>query len=344
MIKLNKHINIPIFIPHLGCPNNCVFCNQRIISGTYSFSPESVIPIIDDSLSTAGENSEIEIAFFGGSFTGIDRDLMIKLLEIANHYLISGRISSIRCSTRPDYINDEILEILKHYGVRTVELGLQSVSENVLSVCSRGHDFMSESIACNKIKESGLKLGGQMMIGLPASTLEDEIKTAEFIVASGADEARIYPTIVFKDTELYAMTEKGEYAPLDLEDAVIRAAKVFAIFVRSGIKVLRIGLCDSENLHNDTTYFAGPNHPAMGELVEGEYYYNLIRDKIERYNIDNIKNITLVVAKGHTSRVIGQNKKNKIRLLRQYSIDKLSVMESNLVPEYDILLKVEERK
>ncbi len=341
---MEKHVNIPVFIPHLGCPNDCVFCNQRIISGKKEFYADEVIPIIEEALSTVGDNYKKEIAFFGGSFTGINIDLMKKLLIISNRYLKSGRIDSIRCSTRPDYINTEILNILKEYNVGTVELGLQSVSHKVLSICKRGHNFESELNATRLIKEWGFRLGGQMMIGLPGSSPEDEIATAKFIVAMGSDEARIYPTIVFKDTELQRMADRGEYSSLTLDEAVTRSAKAFAILIAGGVKVLRIGLCDSENLHSDITYHSGPNHAAIGELVENEFYYNLICEKLQEYKIDNHSDLILSVARGHTSKVIGQHKKNKIRLFQKYGFANIRVLESNDIPEYSVFLKVEERK
>ena len=339
-----RHINIPIFIPHLGCPNDCVFCNQRYISGVKEFEADSVIPIIESSLQTMPNDADAEIAFFGGSFTGIDRDLMKKLLSIANSYLIQGRIKSIRCSTRPDYINDEVLRLLKEYGVKTIELGLQSTSDDVLSACHRGHSFSDTKKACIKIKEYGFALGCQMMIGLPGASPEDEAKTAEFITSIKADETRIYPTIVFKNTELCRMAENKAYIPLSIDEAVIRSAKVFEIFILGGVKVLRVGLCDSENLHSDSTYFAGPNHPAIGDLVEGEYYYNLIDRKLSDLNISKQCGLTIAVARGHTSRVVGQHKKNKIRLTKKYGFSSLSVTENEAIKEYDVLFDLEERK
>ena len=342
MIK--RHVNIPIFIPHLGCPNDCVFCNQRIISGVSEFNPESVIPIIELALSTTDASDDIEIAFFGGSFTGIDVGLMKELLKIANSYLIQGRISSIRCSTRPDYINEEVLNILKQYGVTTIELGLQSVSDDVLRISKRGHDFADEKEAVGKIKNFGFRLGGQMMIGLPGSKIEDEIKTATFIVESGADEARIYPTVVFKGTELCEMTKNADYTPLTLEEAVERSSKVFEIMVNAGVKVLRIGLCDSENLHNDTTYYSGPNHAAIGEMVESEYYYSMISKMLSSSDYNGKASLTLTVAKGHTSKVIGQRRKNKIRLFTEYGFNTVRVIESESVTPYKVVIGEEERK
>ena len=238
------------------------------------FDISTVKDIIEDSLSTAGEDSEAEIAFFGGSFTGIDRALMIRLLEIAYSYVKDGRVKSIRCSTRPDYISEEILDTLEKYGVKTIELGLQSVSEDVLLKTKRGHSATDEEKACRMIVDQGFELVGQMMIGLPGSDLEKELMTADFIISMGAVGARIYPTVVFCDTELSLMTRLGEYKPLSLDEATERSARVFDRFVKAGVKVIRIGLCSGENLSSDKTYFAGPNHPALGELVLNNYYYN----------------------------------------------------------------------
>ena len=338
-----RHINIPVFIPHLGCPNDCVFCNQRFISGVKEFSAHSVIPIIEEALSTVNDDDFAEIAFFGGSFTGIAPSLMEDLLIIANRYLMQGRISSIRCSTRPDYIDTDILNKLSAYGVTTVELGIQSVSDHVLGRCKRGHLFASSIAAAKQIKDFGMKLGCQLMIGLPGASPEDELETAKFIVAAGADEARIYPTLVFKQTELCAMTERGEYVPLTLDEAVKRSAKVFSILLKGGVKILRIGLCDSENLHSDTSYHSGPNHAAMGELVVNEYYYDLISEELIKMSELRGSTLTVTVAKGHTSKAVGQLKKNKIRLLQNYGFADVKFSEDASVAEYTVALKVEER-
>ncbi len=343
-MTMKKHVNIPIFIPHLGCPNDCVFCNQRTISGVKEFHWESVVPIIDDALSTIDSGTEAELAFFGGSFTGIDHDLMIKLLSVANSYLKQGRISSIRCSTRPDYINNEIIDILLRYGVDTVELGLQSVSDKVLAASHRGHTFADEVSACNLIKSRGMRLGGQMMIGLPASDTESEIATARFIASVGADEARIYPTVVFRDTELCRMAQSGDYLPLDIDEAVIRSARAFSILTESGVRVLRIGLCDSENLHSSDTYYAGPNHAAMGELVIGEYYYDLIRRELERQGIPKGASLRVYAPRGHISKITGQNKKNKIRLLREFGLSDIKITERSDLADFSIFAEAEGRK
>ena len=184
-----RHINIPIFVPHLGCPHTCVFCNQRSISGHLDFDPVTVRDEIENALSTLGER-DAEIAFFGGSFTGIDRSLMLYLLGVAKEYIDSGKVSGIRLSTRPDYIDREILDILRDHGVTAVELGLQSMSDRVLSSCSRGHDSSTAERACALVCEYGFELVGQMMIGLPQSSAEDEIYTAEKLCEMGVMAAR----------------------------------------------------------------------------------------------------------------------------------------------------------
>lgn len=337
---MSRHVNIPVFIPHLGCPNQCVFCNQRSITGVSEFDPKSVKTVIDTALETVEDDAEVEIAFFGGSFTGIDYDLMCELLSVAHSYVLSGRVQSIRCSTRPDYINANILDTLKHYGVKTVELGLQSASDDVLTLTKRGHTFESEKQACKSIVDGGFSLVGQMMIGLPGSTPESEEETARFIVSTGAVGARIYPTVVFKDTELCCMAECGEYTPLSIEDAISRSAGVFRIFKDAGVEVIRIGLCSSDNLSDEDTYYAGPNHPALGELVESEYYYGLIKEKITEMRIDGPCDVEICGAPRTLSKLIGQKKKNKFRLMSDFESLGIHFSESDVVSKYDVDIRI----
>lgn len=336
---MKKHVNIPIFIPHLGCPNQCVFCNQRTISGVQEFNVDDVCDIIESSLATVSSGTDVEIAFFGGSFTGIDRELMRRLLEIAYEYVKDGRVSGIRCSTRPDYIDREILQELKKYGVKVIELGLQSVDESVLYATKRGHGFSQEEKACKMIVEEGFALVGQMMIGLPGADEESELRTADFIIASAASGARVYPTVVFNDTELCEMTQNGKYVPLSLEEAVARSASVMAKFINAGVEVIRVGLCSSENLSSDDTYFAGPNHSALGELVENEIYFNLICAEIDRNGMADVERLKIYVPKGALSKAIGQKKRNKIKLLEKYSIKHIDYSECDELSEYFIKLE-----
>lgn len=336
---MSRHVNIPIFIPHLGCPNQCVFCNQRTISGVEEFDSGRVRAIIEETLSTIEPDADVEIAFFGGSFTGIDRSLMSSLLETAYEYVLLGRVGAIRCSTRPDYIDEEILSILKQHGVKTVELGLQSSSDSVLALTRRGHDFEAEKRACKMIVDAGLSLVGQMMIGLPGADAESEILTAGFIASSGATAARIYPTVVFRETELCAMAERGEYTPLSIDEAVSRSANVLEIFDEAGIDVIRIGLAASENLSSEDTYYAGPNHPSLGELIENELYYRKIRKLLLDFDLSSEKNINIEVSRGALSKAVGQKKSNRLRLAEEYPHVRFRFMESADISGYGVRVK-----
>lgn len=320
-----RHINIPIFIPHEGCPNACVFCNQHTITHTENGgASRDIRPEIEQCLSTIDkEECECEIAFFGGSFTGIDRGDMIRLLETAYEYVKVGRVQSIRLSTRPDFIDGEILDILRKYGVRHIELGVQSLDDNVLKASKRGHTAEVTRRACRMITERGFSLTGQMMIGLPGATTRSEVETAREIVNLGADSARIYPTVVFFDTELCEMAKRGEYTPLTNEEAAERAAKVYKVFANSGVKLLRIGLQSGEGL-SDGRIYGGANHSAIGEMVIGAYYYDLLCEKCKTFaengeicEGDEIV-LTVFCAEGEASKVSGQKRVNKEKIRKYF--------------------------
>ncbi len=338
---MSRHVNIPIFIPHLGCPNLCVFCNQRTICGKDAFSPDSIRLEIEAALSTIDEGDECEIAFFGGSFTGIERELMIRLLEIANEYVSSDKVKSIRCSTRPDYIDEEIISILKRYNVDTVELGLQSFSDEVLSLTKRGHSRTDAIDACKAIVSSGLTLVGQMMIGLPGSTIEDELETAEQIALLGAKYARIYPTVVFRDTELCDMAERGLYTPLSLEAAIDRSAQVYLYLLNNGVSIIRVGLCASENLSDESKYYDGPNHPALGELVLSRVFYKKITCALSKMVDISGRNIRIFVPRGFVSCTVGQHRENVVRLEKEFNIRRIKVSEDLGLSDFEIKIIVE---
>lgn len=332
-MREKKHRNIPIFIPHLGCPNTCVFCNQRSISGCQKFERESVIAEIEGALSTIPRECEVEIAYFGGSFTGIDRSLMIYLLDVAKSYVEReddgrARVVGIRMSTRPDYINDEIMDILSNYPIKTIELGLQSMSDGVLLLSRRGHTALDAERACKLIRERGIDLVGQMMIGLPGSSLENEIETAKKICDMGAVGARIYPTVVFYDTELANMVARGEYQPIELDDAIYRSKEVLKIFLERDVECIRIGLCASDNLMDETKVLGGANHAALGELVIGELYFDEMCELLALYgSAAEGKAAMFCVPVGEISKAIGQNKKNKQRLIERHKLSSLMIKE-----------------
>ena len=329
-----QHANIPIFIPHMGCPNDCVFCNQRTISGHSGFELSGVKNEIETALSTLGERTA-EIAFFGGSFTGIDRELMVYLLELAEEYVRSGRVSGIRMSTRPDYINGEIIEILKKYTVSAVELGIQSTDGTVLAAARRGHTREQSREACLALVSAGFSVVGQMMLGLPGSTGEAEIRTAQDICEWGATAARVYPTVVFKKTALCKMAEEGSYIPLTDGEAVKRTADVLDVFDRRGVNVIRVGLQSSENLASDEEVYGGANHPAIGELAMNELYFRRISEAIGERDMRG-KNLTVYVARGSLSKAVGQKRSNVRRLTEKYGLNVVKILEKNDVLGYNI--------
>ena len=334
-----RHINIPIFIPHMGCPNMCVFCNQRSISGRMSFDISKVKNEIEEALSTTKIDDEIEIAFFGGSFTGIDRELMISLLSLAQKYIDEGKVSSIRLSTRPDYIDDEILDILSSYSVKTIELGLQSMDDEVLQKSKRGHTSICAENACKMIKKRGFSLIGQMMIGLPSSTVKKEIYTAKRICEMGADGARIYPTVVFYDTELCQMMQGGVYSPLSNEDAVDRTKEALKIFVANDVPCIRVGLQSGENLSDASLVAGGANHSAIGELSMSALYLDEICAYIDAHSPEkNTEKITIYCPKGEISKIVGQKRKNLQKINEKYGIKRVKVLEKNELLSYNIII------
>lgn len=277
MSKKKKHINIPVFIPELGCPNQCVFCNQRAITSQLSMPDKAEIHhIIQQHLETASKDAEIEIAYFGGNFTGLTMQQQQYYLEIAQPYLKAGLISGIRLSTRPDYINEEKLNFLKLYHVQTIELGVQSMIDEVLLKAGRGHTAADAITAAGLIKSKGFQLGMQMMIGLPGDTLEHSIFTAQQIVKCKADNTRIYPVLVIKNTMLEKLYVQNKYMPLSINDTVQWLKQIVPVFERNEVKILRIGLHPSEGLLHGDAVVAGPFHVSLKELLITERWKELL--------------------------------------------------------------------
>lgn len=273
-----RKYNLPIFIPHRGCPHDCVFCNQRKITGVDTeVTPDMVRELITEFLSTVDtEYSTAEVAFFGGSFTGLDSALQEKFLSTAAEFY--PKIDGIRLSTRPDYIDDEIIALLKKYGVTTVELGVQSTDDDVLKANNRGHSFENVRHASELLRSAGIDLGHQMMLGMYASTPEKDMKTVDDIISLSPKCVRIYPVITLEGTHLATLYEKGEYVPYTVSEAAQLAKDAILRFRNAGIEVIRVGLHASDDLENGGSVVAGPYHPAFGEICESLIY----RDEMER--------------------------------------------------------------
>ncbi|MBP1888540.1 radical SAM enzyme (TIGR01210 family) [Clostridium moniliforme] len=285
-----EHYIIPIFVPHEGCPHNCVFCNQDRITGVKDrVDAEKVKNIIEEYYETI-ENKDaiIEVSFFGGTFTAIREEKQRELLKVAKAYKDRGIVKKIRMSTRPDYINDYILSYLKEYSVDIIELGIQSLDDEVLVAAGRGHTVLDAINASRLIKEYGITLGHQLMPGLPKSNPEKDIKSAMDSLKMEPDIVRIYPSLVIKDTPMEKMYLRGDYTPYTLEKAVEVSKEIYSIFNEARVNVIRIGLQPTDTINTGKDIVDGPFHPAFRELVESSLIIDKIRDEISKDEVCTI--------------------------------------------------------
>lgn len=319
---------IPIFVPHRGCPHDCIFCNQKKITGVSTdITSEDVRNIIEEYLTTIDKDASIEIAFFGGSFTAIDMDVQRNLLSVAKEYVDKNIVDDIRMSTRPDCINDEILTMLKEYKTSIIELGVQSLDEKVLIDSVRGHSDEDVFKSSKLIKDYGINLGLQMMVGLPSDTEEKCIKTAKKFIELKPDCVRVYPTLVVKETGLEKLLKEGKYNSFTLEKSIDIVKKVLVLFYINNINVIRVGLQATEDIAIGKEVLAGPYHPAYRELVESKMYGDFIEHLIKTYEVK--KNLVVLVNKRNVSRILGNKKSNVIEIKEKYDV-LLKTKEANL--------------
>ncbi len=323
---MKKQYIIPIFVPHLGCPNECTFCNQRKISGQMkNITENDVRETIEYYLNNFKEKDVYkEVAFFGGSFTGIEEELQEKLLSTAYEYIKDKKIDGIRVSTRPDYINKQILKRLKKYKVKTIELGVQTTNDYILKRCKRGHTYEDVKKASKLIRWYGFTLGHQMMVGLPDSTELDELNTARDLIKLKPKIVRIYPVLVIKGTELEQEYNENKYEPLELGQAVERCKQLCYLFGRKNINVIRIGLQNTDTISSPdnigSEVVAGPYHETFRQLVESSMYYDNIIDKMKKINT-KVKEIEIVVNPQNVNNVIGYKKSNIQKIKDMYDVD-----------------------
>ena len=341
---MKKKYIIPIFVPHLGCPNDCIFCNQKSISGQQKqVKAKDVEKQIEYFLKNfENDDTEKEIAFFGGSFTAIKKEVQEELLEVAYKYIKDKKVGSIRISTRPDYIDKEKLKFLKQYGVKTIELGVQSANDFVLEKSQRGHTFADVENASKLIRRYGFILGHQMMVGLPDSTKEDEIETAKKLIKLKPKIVRIYPVLVIKNTKLEEMYNNDEYEPLNVDQAVDRCKELYYLFTKKKIDVIRIGLQNTDEITTPgkikSQVVAGPYHPAFRQLVEGEIWYDTIVTKIKKLNV-KVKELEITVHPINVNNVVGHRKNNFKKLKELYNVD-LKVKTDENMKQTKLDLKV----
>ncbi len=346
---MKKHAIIPIFIPHKGCPNDCIFCNQKKITARQkAVTGEDVENTIETWLSTL-ENRHldtIEIAFFGGSFTGIPMEEQSVYLTIAGKYKNAGRIDKIHMSTRPDYIDEKILDNLKHYGADTIELGVQSFDDRVLALSNRGHDSKVVYRACDLIKDYGFELGIQLMIGLPGDTLDTCLHSATETVKIAPAIARLYPTIVINDTELHHQYLRGEYVPLTQEEAILRTKEMYKLLDNAGINIIRVGLKSTDIINENGEICGDTYHPAFRQLVEGEIARERIEEAMRKMDFDkNIRTKVNFYANSKSfSNMIGNSGRNKKFFLEKYPYLNILYKVNDLLNDHQFQVKIKGEK
>lgn len=332
-----RHVNIPIFIPHVGCPFTCIFCNQRHIAAQQEpLSPSAIPELVDQHLATIPPGSEIEIAFFGGSFTMVGISLQEAYLSQVYPYLQNGVVKGLRISTRPDGIDPGILEMLKKWGVQTIELGVQSCDNEVLAASGRRIKREQIISASRLIKEYGFKLGIQLMVGLPGDNPEKDLDTVRVTIGMQPDMVRIYPTLVIAGTELARQWQQGSYRELGLAEAISICAEMLLMFQYHDIPVIRLGLQPSQDLQSAQTLLAGPYHPAFGELVEQHIFckqaHELLQDAGALPRQD--RQVNLLVNPRDVSRLIGHRRRNFTCLEEELGQGMLKVIQSEaLAPD-----------
>lgn len=331
-----RHNNISIFIPHIGCPNKCSFCNQKSITGKFTPpQPDEVRKICGQAFDEIEDKLETEIAFFGGSFTAIDKSYMLALLECVQEFIGENKFKGIRISTRPDCIDQEILSLLKKYNVTAIELGAQSMDNSVLSHNDRGHTADDVIKASKLIRSFGFELGLQIMVGLYKSTPELDLFTTNEVIKLKPDTVRIYPVVILENTRLGELFKNGTYEPYSLEVAVNLCARLIELFEKNNIKIIKLGLHASELV--EIEMLGGLYHPALKELCENKIFLNKILNKLSKINS---KECTLYVAENAISKAIGQNRSNITELEKRGF--KVKIKPSCEMKNYDVKIIEEE--
>lgn len=321
---------IPVFVPHLGCPNDCVFCNQRRISGHIEpATAQTVKDAIEQAAALTPMGTKRQLAFYGGSFTAIPEKHQLELLQAAQPYLDRGVISSIRLSTRPDAIDGAILRRLREHGVTVIELGAQSMCDRVLELTGRGHDSAAVVQSSQMIKAAGFDLILQMMTGLPGDTDETCVETAKKIIDLAPNGVRIYPTVIVRDTVLCDMWRAGTYAEHTVEAAVRVCAKIVPLFDLADIPIIRMGLNPTEDLSGGDA-LGGAYHPALGELVRSRIMLEKARKLL--LGIPKGSRVTLGVNRSDVSKMIGQHRCNIKTLTAEFSLTDLKIRPTPATP------------
>jgi histone acetyltransferase (RNA polymerase elongator complex component) len=341
----HKPFIIPIFLPHAGCPHRCVFCDQPSITGVHSKQPRTDIHDQIEAFlkfKTARRN-KVQIAFFGGNFLGMPADEIKRLLDEAAAYVDTGRANSIRFSTRPDTIDPHRLDLIKNFPVKTIELGVQSMDDGVLSATKRGHSASDTETAFQRLKELNYEVGVQLMVGLPGDTPECLIASAKRVAQLKPDFIRIYPTLVLSGSPLAAWYRKGEYVPLSLAEAVRQVKDLYLLFKNNNIAVIRMGLQASEELENGSTILAGPYHPAFGHLVYSEIFLDMAVAQIESSAL-NTDSISIRTNPSNVSKLLGLRNRNIEILKNKFGFESVAVRSDDTLAQDQIKVSSKLRK
>ena len=329
---------IPFFIPHSGCPHQCVFCNQKKITGQNKILEASSLPQkINEYLETDTSDNPAQVAFYGGSFTALPKDTQKVFLKAVLPFVSSGQIKSIRLSTRPDCISREILDFLSEYHVETIEVGAQSMDDRVLSLSGRGHTEADTVNAVMLLGEYNLTVGLQLMPGLPGDSPCGFLNTVNKTIALKPDFVRIYPALVIKDTPLEELYHTGRYAPLSFDEAVSLCRDALTRFERAGIAVVRIGLQPTEELQKPATIIAGPYHPSFRQFVESSILLDKMRMVLSGKTFHEHKTVILVNPTD-ISASIGQKRSNIGILKKEFSIPDIIIQSDHNIPKHTVRL------
>lgn len=320
-----KSLIVPFFISHKGCPHLCVFCNQAKIAGSGGDLPAAG-EILDRiaAYRASGRRKSVEVAFYGGTFTSLPRPVLERLLLPLQPLVARGEVDSIRVSTRPDSVDAEIVEFLVRMGVRTVELGVQSMDDDVLALSGRGHTAAHTAEACRTLQAAGVAVGMQLMPGLPGDSEEKSLESLNGCLALRPVFLRIYPTLVIVGTKLATLYETGRYTHLSLDEAVRLCKIMLHEALAAEVKVIRIGLQSTRELEASGTILAGPYHPAFRQLVESALCYDLLSRLTG--DIPAKETVTIVCAPSRVSDITGQRQGNLKRLLREGGVKVAAVM------------------
>jgi histone acetyltransferase (RNA polymerase elongator complex component) len=334
----HKPFIIPIFLPHAGCPHQCVFCNQVAITGSKQKAVDAdqiryhIHKFLDYKNDRKGP---VQISFYGGNFLGLTIDEIVQLLDLATEFVSIGRVDSIRFSTRPDTITPDRLDIITAYPVETIELGVQSMDDRVLTLARRGHSAADTTLAVRQLKERKLSIGFQMMVGLPGDTDALSLITAEKIAALRPDFVRIYPTVVVENSQLAKWYRNGSYVPLSLEAAIDRVKLLYLLFSRHNVKIIRMGLQASEDLEEGKMVLAGPYHPAFGHMVYSEIFLDAAFTAIKAAD-PKAPAVSIFVNPRRISIMRGLRNSNTERIKKRFGFEKIDISPDRNIDEKSI--------